>query len=106
MAMCPMTTDSDISPTPVANRCTKLSILPCNLHSQKLAVECFLELSDIQCGTVIGCHLSNKSVRQISALLELLRSTVGPVIAKWKRLGAITAQLLSGSSHKLTEQDR
>jgi biotin synthase-like enzyme len=31
------------------------------------------ELSDFQLGTVIGCHLSNKSI-QISALLELPRS--------------------------------
>uniref|UniRef100_UPI00358F38DD uncharacterized protein isoform X3 n=1 Tax=Myxine glutinosa TaxID=7769 RepID=UPI00358F38DD len=50
------------------------------------------ELSDFQRGTVIGCHLSNKSVRKISALLELPRSTVGAVIVKWKRHGATTAQ--------------
>ena len=41
------------------------------------------ELSDFQSGTVIGCHLSNKSVPHISALLELPRSTVGAVIVKW-----------------------
>jgi hypothetical protein len=29
------------------------------------------ELSDFQHGTIIECHLSNKSVYQISALLEL-----------------------------------
>uniref|UniRef100_A0A8C7CBE5 Cytoskeleton associated protein 5 n=1 Tax=Oncorhynchus kisutch TaxID=8019 RepID=A0A8C7CBE5_ONCKI len=33
------------------------------------------ELSDFQCGTVIECHLSNKSVHQISAQLELPWST-------------------------------
>ncbi|XP_076359062.1 uncharacterized protein LOC143251698 [Tachypleus tridentatus] len=33
------------------------------------------ELSDSERGTVLGCHLSNKKVRQISALLELSRST-------------------------------
>ena len=32
---------------------------------------CNEELSDFQHGTVIGCHLSNKSVRHISALVEL-----------------------------------
>ncbi|XP_064876722.1 protein RCC2 homolog [Oncorhynchus nerka] len=64
------------------------------------------ELSDFQRGTVIGCHLSNKSVRQISALLELPRSTVSAVIVKWKRLGATTAQPRSGRPHKLTELDR
>ena len=46
-------------------------------------------------GTVIGCHLSNKSLRQVSALLELPRSTVSAVIVKWKRLGATTAQPLT-----------
>ena len=64
------------------------------------------ELSDFQCGNVIGCHLSNKSVCLISALLELPRSTVSAVIVKWKLLGATTAQPQSGWSHKLTEQDR
>ena len=64
------------------------------------------ELSDFQRGTVIGCHLSNKSVHQISTLLELPRSTVSAVIVKWKRLGAPTAQPRSGRPHKLTEQGR
>ena len=64
------------------------------------------ELSDFQRGTIIGCHLSNKSVHQISALLELPRSTVSAVIVKWKRLGATTAQPRSGRPHKLTERDR
>ena len=64
------------------------------------------ELSDFQRGTVIGCHLSNKSDRQISVLLELPRSTVSAVIVKWKRLGATTAQPQSGRPHKLTERDR
>ena len=64
------------------------------------------ELSDIQHGTVIGCHFSNKSVRQISALLELPRSTVNAVIMKWKRLGATTALPRSGRPLKLTERDR
>uniref|UniRef100_A0A0E9RVU4 Uncharacterized protein n=1 Tax=Anguilla anguilla TaxID=7936 RepID=A0A0E9RVU4_ANGAN len=59
------------------------------------------ELSDIQRGTVIGCHLSNKSVCQISALLELSQPTVSAVILKWKRTGAITAQPQSGRPYKL-----
>uniref|UniRef100_A0A8K9VEE9 Transposase Tc1-like domain-containing protein n=1 Tax=Oncorhynchus mykiss TaxID=8022 RepID=A0A8K9VEE9_ONCMY len=65
-----------------------------------------LRLSDFQRGTVIGCHLSMKSVCQISALLELPRSTVSTVIMKWKRLGAAMAQLRSGRPHKFTEQNR
>ena len=56
--------DLDISATPVADRCIKLSTLPCNLNRQTLAVEV---LSDFQHGTFIGCHLSNKSVSRISA---------------------------------------
>ena len=63
------------------------------------------ELNDFQRGTVIGCHLSNKSVHQISALLELPRSTVSAVIVKWKRLGATIAQSQRGRMHKLTERD-
>ena len=54
---------------------------------------------------VIGCHLSNKSVRQISALLELTRSTVSVIIVNWKHLGATLAQPKSGRTHKLTEWD-
>ena len=67
---------------------------------------CTEELSDFQCGTVIGCHLSNKSVCKISALLELPQSTVSAVIVKWKHLVARTAQPRSGRPHKLTERDR
>ena len=64
------------------------------------------ELSDFQRGTIIGCHLSNKSVHQMSALLKLSRSTVSAVIVKWKCQGATTAQPRSCRPHKLTEQDR
>jgi len=47
------------------------------------------ELSDFDRGTVIGCHLCHKSVREISALLD---TTVSAIIVKWKRLGATTAR--------------
>ena len=63
------------------------------------------ELSDFQRGTVIGCHPSNKSIRQISSLLGLVRATVSAVIVKWKRPGGTLAQPQSGRTHKLTEQD-
>ncbi|KAM9856748.1 aminoacyl tRNA synthase complex-interacting multifunctional protein 1-like [Aulostomus maculatus] len=64
------------------------------------------ELSDFQRGTVVGCHLCKKSVREISALLNLPRSTVSAVILKWKR-GGITRPLpRSGRPHKLKEEDR
>ncbi|XP_069024189.1 aminoacyl tRNA synthase complex-interacting multifunctional protein 1-like [Embiotoca jacksoni] len=64
------------------------------------------ELSDFQRGTVVGCHMCNKSVREISALLKLPRSTVSAVILKWKRGGITTALPRSGRPHKLKEEDR
>ena len=64
-----------------------------------------LKSSDFQRGTIIGCHLSNKSVCQISALLELPGSPVSAVTVKWKCLGAATAQPQSGEPHKLTERE-
>ncbi|KAM6940327.1 aminoacyl tRNA synthase complex-interacting multifunctional protein 1-like isoform 2-T2 [Xenentodon cancila] len=64
------------------------------------------ELSDFQRGTVVGCHLCKKSVREISALLKLPRSTVSAVILKWKRGGITTALPRSGRPHRLKEEDR
>lgn len=64
------------------------------------------ELSDFQRGTVVGCHLCKKSNREISALLNLPRSTVSNVILKWKRGGITTALPRSGRPHKLKEEDR
>uniref|UniRef100_UPI0037E7D725 aminoacyl tRNA synthase complex-interacting multifunctional protein 1-like n=1 Tax=Semicossyphus pulcher TaxID=241346 RepID=UPI0037E7D725 len=64
------------------------------------------ELSDFQRGTIVGCHLCKKSVREISALLNLPRSTVSAVILKWKRGGITTALPRSGRPHKLKEEDR
>ncbi|CAI9548779.1 unnamed protein product [Staurois parvus] len=32
---------------------------------------CSQELSELKCGTVIGCHLCNKSIHEISLLLIL-----------------------------------
>ncbi|CAI9610709.1 unnamed protein product, partial [Staurois parvus] len=45
------------------------------------------ELSKLKSGTVIGCHLCNKSIREISLLLNIPRSTVSGIITKWKQLG-------------------
>ncbi|CAI9531546.1 unnamed protein product [Staurois parvus] len=45
------------------------------------------ELSEFKCGTVIGCHPWNKSIREISLLLNIPRSTVSGIITKWKQLG-------------------
>ncbi|XP_070768784.1 aminoacyl tRNA synthase complex-interacting multifunctional protein 1-like [Enoplosus armatus] len=64
------------------------------------------ELSDFQRGNVVGCHMCKKSVREISAMLNLPRSTVSAVILKWKRGGITTALPRSGRPHKLKEEDR
>ncbi|CAI9560457.1 unnamed protein product [Staurois parvus] len=44
------------------------------------------ELSEFKCGTVIGCHLCNKSICDISLLLNIPRSTVLIPLTKWKQL--------------------
>ncbi|CAI9552947.1 unnamed protein product [Staurois parvus] len=38
-------------------------------------------------GSVIGCHLCNKSIREISLLLNIPRSTVSGILTMWKQLG-------------------
>ncbi|CAI9587710.1 unnamed protein product [Staurois parvus] len=43
---------------------------------------CSQELSEFKCGTVRGCHLCNKSIHEISLLLNIPRSTVGGSITK------------------------
>ncbi|CAI9585494.1 unnamed protein product, partial [Staurois parvus] len=50
------------------------------------------ELSEFKRGPVIGCHLCNKSIRDISLLLNIPRSTVGGIITKWKQLGTTATQ--------------
>ncbi|CAI9584177.1 unnamed protein product, partial [Staurois parvus] len=50
------------------------------------------ELSDSKRGPVIGGHLDNKSIRDISWLLNIPRSTVSGIITKWKQLGTTATQ--------------
>ncbi|CAI9561458.1 unnamed protein product [Staurois parvus] len=50
------------------------------------------ELSEFQHGTMIGCHLCNKSTREIFLLLNIPRSTVSGIITKWKQLGTAATQ--------------
>ncbi|CAI9577969.1 unnamed protein product [Staurois parvus] len=58
------------------------------------------ELSEFKRGTVIGCHLCNKSIREISLLLNIPQSTVNGIITKWKQLGITATQLQNqGSAH-------
>ncbi|CAI9563258.1 unnamed protein product [Staurois parvus] len=50
------------------------------------------ELSEFKCGTVIGCHLCNKSIGDISLLINIPRSTVSGIITNWKQLGTKATQ--------------
>ncbi|CAI9598938.1 unnamed protein product [Staurois parvus] len=52
------------------------------------------ELSEFKHGTVIGCHLCNKSIREISLLLNILQSTASGIITKWKQLETAAIQPL------------
>ncbi|CAI9558744.1 unnamed protein product [Staurois parvus] len=62
------------------------------------------ELSDAKRGPVIGCHLCNKSIRDISWLLNIPRSTVSGIITKWKQLRTTATQPPSGGPRKMTER--
>ncbi|CAI9583050.1 unnamed protein product [Staurois parvus] len=53
---------------------------------------CSQELSEFKCGSVIGCHLCNKSICEISLLLNIPRSTVSGIITKLKQLGTRETQ--------------
>ncbi|CAI9623599.1 unnamed protein product [Staurois parvus] len=62
------------------------------------------ELNEFKCGTVIGCHLCNKSIRDISLLVNIIpQSTVSGIITKWTELGTTANQPCSGRPHKMTE---
>ena len=62
------------------------------------------ELSGFQRGTVTGRHLSDKSSREVSSLLNIPQSAVSGIITKWKRLGTTAAQPRSGRPRKMTER--
>ncbi|CAI9570571.1 unnamed protein product [Staurois parvus] len=66
----------------------------------------FQEISEFKHGTVIGCHLCNKSIREISLLLNIPRSTVNGIITKWKQLGTTATQPPSGRCHKRDRRPR
>ncbi|CAI9607683.1 unnamed protein product [Staurois parvus] len=50
------------------------------------------ELSEFKRGTMIGCHLCNKFIHEISLLLNTPRSTSSGIITKWKQLGTTATQ--------------
>ncbi|CAI9537809.1 unnamed protein product [Staurois parvus] len=51
---------------------------------------------------MIGCHLCTKSMRDISWLLNIPRSTVSGIITKWKQLGTTATQPPSGRPRHMT----
>ncbi|CAI9580016.1 unnamed protein product, partial [Staurois parvus] len=59
------------------------------------------ELSKFERGTVIGCHLCNKSIREISLLLNIPHSTVSGIIIKWKQLGTTATQPQSEQDQRI-----
>ncbi|CAI9547583.1 unnamed protein product [Staurois parvus] len=61
------------------------------------------EISEFKRGTVIGCHLCNKSIREISLLLNIPWSTVSGIITKREQLGT-TATQTCGRPRIITER--
>ena len=72
-----------------------LSTQPCNLHRQTLAVEWPYWTAQ---------WLSTWHRHRMPPFQQVSSSNFCPAV-KWKRLGATTAQLRSGSPHQLTERD-
>ncbi|CAI9611110.1 unnamed protein product, partial [Staurois parvus] len=60
---------------------------------------CSHELIEFKIGSMIGCHLCNKSICEISMLLNVSQSTVSAIVTKWKQLGTTATQ-----PRKMTEQ--
>ncbi|KAF8791599.1 hypothetical protein HNY73_006441 [Argiope bruennichi] len=61
------------------------------------------EPSECDCGSIVGCHLCGKSVREIENILLKPKSTVNGVIFKWKRRCSETAEKRTGRLKKLGE---
>lgn len=64
------------------------------------------QLSEFLRGKIVGCHMCNKSIREISTMLNLPRSTVISVLLRWKREGSTVALPRRGRPHKLAEEAR
>ncbi|CAI9555126.1 unnamed protein product [Staurois parvus] len=62
------------------------------------------ELSKFKRGTVISCHLCDKSIHELSLLLNITRSPVSGIVQKWKQLGTTATQPQSGRPHKMAKR--
>ncbi|CAI9615730.1 unnamed protein product [Staurois parvus] len=63
----------------------------------------FQELCEFKRSTVIGCHLCNKFICEISLLLNIPWPAVMGMITNWKQLETAT-QPQSGRPRKMTER--
>ncbi|GFX53294.1 transposable element Tc1 transposase [Trichonephila clavipes] len=63
-------------------------------------------LSEFDRGSIVGCHLCGKSVREIADILQKPKSTVSDVIVKWKRRGSETAEKGTDRPKILGERSR
>ncbi|GFS53558.1 hypothetical protein TNCV_730201 [Trichonephila clavipes] len=64
------------------------------------------ELSELDRGSIGGCHLCGKSVRAIADILQKPKSTVSDEIVKWKRRGSEMAEKGTGRPKILGERSR
>ncbi|CAI9622556.1 unnamed protein product, partial [Staurois parvus] len=62
------------------------------------------EFRQFKRGTVIGCHLCNKSICEISLILNIPLSTVSGIITKWKQLGTTATQPPSGRGQHMLKR--
>ncbi|CAI9572396.1 unnamed protein product [Staurois parvus] len=65
---------------------------------------CSQELSEFKHGTVIGCHLCNKSICEIYLLLNIPQLTVSSFITKWKQLGTTATQPQSEQGQRMLKR--
>ncbi|CAI9623096.1 unnamed protein product, partial [Staurois parvus] len=88
------------------HRCIKSSTYACRLLLQTFVKEWVALRSSVNSSMVpvIGCHLCNKSICDISWLLNIPQSTVSGFITKWKQLGTTATQPPSGRPRKMTER--
>ena len=64
------------------------------------------ELTDFECGKVIGFHEAGDSKRTISKKTNYGKTTIHNIIVKYHETGAVTVTSRSGRPKKLTERDK
>ncbi|CAI9565484.1 unnamed protein product [Staurois parvus] len=62
------------------------------------------EVNEFKYCTVIGCHLCNKSICEISLLLNIPQSTVSGIITKWKQLETTATQSRSERCQRMLKR--